>query len=189
MKLFFYDLETTGTMVHRHGIHQISGMIVIDGQIKETFDFKVAPNPAAQIDDAALAVGNVTRDQILNYPPMDQVYHQIVGMLSKYVNKFDRTDKFFLVGYNNAAFDNAFFRAFFVQNGDKYFGSWFWSNTFDVMVLATPALSAKRAEMQDFKQATVAGTLGVAVDPEKLHDASYDIVLCKAIFDKVCGIV
>ena len=57
------------------------------------------------------------------------------------------------------------------------------------MVLATPALAAKRAEMQDFKQATVAGTLGVAVDPEKLHDASYDIVLCKAIFDKVCGIV
>lgn len=32
MKLFFYDLETTGLDCERHGIHQISGAIVIDGE-------------------------------------------------------------------------------------------------------------------------------------------------------------
>ena len=41
MKVVFFDLETTGTLVNKHGIHQISGMIVIDGEVKETFDFKV----------------------------------------------------------------------------------------------------------------------------------------------------
>lgn len=45
MKVVFFDLETTGTLVNKHGIHQISGMIVIDGEVKETFDFKVQPNP------------------------------------------------------------------------------------------------------------------------------------------------
>lgn len=40
-KLFFYDLETTGTNPGRHGIHQISGEIVIDGKTVETFDYKV----------------------------------------------------------------------------------------------------------------------------------------------------
>lgn len=71
MKLFFYDLETTGTMVNRHGIHQISGKIIIDGEVKESFDFHVAPNPKAQIEPDALAVGNVTEDQIKAYPPMN----------------------------------------------------------------------------------------------------------------------
>lgn len=89
-KLFFYDLETTGTNPGRHGIHQISGEIVIDGKSVETFDFKVQPNPKAQIEDAALAVGGVTREQIMAYPPMGQVYTQLVTMLAKYVNKYDR---------------------------------------------------------------------------------------------------
>ena len=124
-KLFFYDLETTGTNPGRHGIHQISGEIVIDGKSVETFDFKVQPNPKAQIEDAALAVGGVTREQIMAYPPMGQVYTQLVTMLAKYVNKYDKTDKFHLVGYNNRGFDDNFFRGFFLQNGDNYFGSWF----------------------------------------------------------------
>lgn len=165
MKLLFFDLETTGTYPGKHGIHQMSGMIVIDGEIKEKFDFKVRPNPQAEILDEALEVAGVTRDQILAYPPMGEVYHQFVdGILAKYVDRYNKTDKFFLVGYNNASFDNQFLRGFFLQNGDKYFGSWFWANCMDVMVLATPYLAAKRAEMKDFKQGTVAKTLGIQVE-------------------------
>ena len=186
MKLLFFDLETTGTYPGKHGIHQMSGMIVIDGEIKEKFDFKVRPNPQAEILDEALAVAGVTREQILAYPPMGEVYHQFVdGILAKYVDRYNKTDKFFLVGYNNASFDNQFLRGFFLQNGDKYFGSWFWANCMDVMVLATPYLAAKRAEMKDFKQGTVAKALGIPVEDEKLHDALYDIEICKAIFDIV----
>lgn len=188
MKLFFYDLETTGTMVNRHGIHQISGKIIIDGEVKESFDFHVAPNPKAQIEPDALAVGNVTEDQIKAYPPMNEVYQKVTAMLAKYVDKFNKNDKFFLVGYNIASFDNQFFRAWFIQNGDKYFGSWFWSNSFDVMVLASPFLATQRSSMTNFKQGTVAKTLGIHVDDESLHDALYDIEICKAIYDKVCGV-
>ena len=111
MKLLFFDLETTGTYPGKHGIHQMSGMIVIDGEIKEKFDFKVRPNPQAEILDEALEVAGVTRDQILAYPPMGEVYHQFVdGILAKYVDRYNKTDKFFLVGYNNASFDNQFLR-------------------------------------------------------------------------------
>ena len=186
MKLFFYDLETTGLNPGKNGIHQISGMIVIDGEVKEKFDFKVQPNPKAIIEDEALAVAGVTREQVLAYEPMQNVYQKIVAMLGKYVSKFDKKDKFFLVGYNNASFDNQFFREFFAQNRDKYFGSWFWSNSFDVMVLATPYLAERRADMANFKLSTVADTLGIKVEEDKLHDAMYDIYLTKAIFDIVC---
>jgi len=185
MKLFFFDLETTGVNQAKNGIHQISGEIVIDGEVKESFDFKVQPNPLCQIEDEALAVAGVTKDQVLRYTPMFIVYGELIKMLGKYVDKFNKTDKFFLVGYNNASFDNQFLRGFFLQNKDNYFGSWFWSNSFDVMVLATPFLAAKRHQMENFKLSTVAATLGIVVEEEKLHNASYDIYLTKSIFNIV----
>lgn len=182
-KLFFYDLETTGTNPGRNGIHQISGEIVIDGKTVETFDFKVQPNPKAQIEDAALEVGDVTREQIMAYPPMGQVYTQLVAMLSKYVDKFDKTDKFHLVGYNNRGFDDNFLRGFFLQNGDKYFGSLFWADSIDVLVLASTFLADRRAQLPNFKLATVADFLGIDTTAGKLHDASFDIYVTKAVFD------
>jgi DNA polymerase-3 subunit epsilon len=185
MKIFYYDLETTGTNPGKHGIHQISGMIEIDGKVMEEFDFHVQPNPRAIIEDAALAVGGVTKEQIMSYPEMGVVYNQLVTMLSKYVDKYDKNDKFFLCGYNNAAFDNQFLRGFFLQNGDNYFGSWFWANTLDVMVLATLALADRRAQMENFKLSTVASAMGVEVNAGELHNAMYDIYLTKAIFDKI----
>jgi len=185
MKLLFFDLETTGTNPGKNGIHQISGEIVIDGESKQQFDFYVQPNPKALIEEQALAVAGVTREQIMAYPPMDVVYRDFVAMLGKYVDKYNKTDKFFLVGYNNAAFDNQFLRGFFLQNGDQYFGSWFWANTIDVMVLASARLAERRAEMENFKLATVAKFLGVNVDDAALHNALYDINLTKAIYNLV----
>lgn len=126
-----------------------------------------------------------TREQIAKYPAMGTVYRQFVAMLGKYVDKYNSKDKFFLVGYNNAAFDNQFLRGFFLQNNDKFFGSWFWANTMDVMVLATVYLANKRTEMENFKLSTVAATLGVQVDGDSLHNAMYDIELTKAVFDIV----
>lgn len=188
MKLFFLDLETTGVNPGRNGIHQMSGMIVIDGEIKEEFDIKVRPNPKAVIEKQALDVAGVTEEQVLSYPPMEQVYREkLIPMLDKYIDQFNKLDKFFIVGYNNAHFDNDFFRGFFLQNGDKYFGSYFWANCFDCMVLATPHLAAIRPQMENFKQGTVAKHLGINVDETRLHDALYDIRICKAIYDKVCG--
>ena len=124
----------------------------MDGEVKEEFDFKVQPNPKAEITQEALEVAGVTKEQILSYPPMGTIFPQFIAMLDKYVDRFNKKDKFFLAGYNNASFDNQFLRAWFLQNGDKYFGSWFWSNSIDVMVLATPYLAAKRTEMENFKQ-------------------------------------
>lgn len=182
-KLFFYDLETTGTNPGRNGIHQISGEIVIDGKTVETFDFKVQPNPKAQIEEATLEVGGVTREQIMAYPPMGQVYTELVGMLGKYVDKYNKTDKFHLVGYNNRGFDDDFFRGFFLQNGDKFFGSWFWADSIDVLVLASTFLANRRAELSNFKLATVAQFLGIDTTAGKLHDASFDIYVTKAVFN------
>lgn len=185
MKKVYYDLETTGTNPGKHGIHQISGIIEIDGLVVEEFDFKVRPNPKALVEAEALAVAGVTQEQIMAYPQMVDVFVSLTSTLSKYVDKFDKNDKFFLVGYNNSQFDNQFLRGFFLQNGDKFFGSWFWSNTMDVMVLATYALDNEIAKMENFKLKTVAKHLGIVVDESKLHDAVYDCYLTREIESKI----
>ena len=182
MKLFLFDLETTGVKHWKNGIHQISGVIEIDGEIKEHFNFKVQPHPKAMIEKEALDVGNVTEEQIMAYPPMGEVHKQLVAILAKYVDKYSPKDKFFLVGYNNAGFDNNFFRAFFLQNNDNYFGSYFWSSSMDVMVLAAEHLKHKRHLMKDFKLKTVAREVGIVVDETKLHDAVYDVMLTREIY-------
>lgn len=192
-KLFFFDLETTGVKFWRNGIHQIAGAIRIDGVVKERFEFKVKPYHFAEIEESALKVSNVTKEQILTYASMDSIFDVIQSMLAKYVNKYSKTDKFHLVGYNNASFDNSFFRAFFKQNAKtekeaefgNYFGSWFWSDSIDVIVLASNKLKSERHKMVDFKQMTVAKHLGIEVDETKLHDAEYDIDLCMQIYEKV----
>lgn len=130
-------------------------------------------------------MAGVTKEEILQYPPMQEVYSEFVQMLGKYVDKYDKTDKFFLCGYNNASFDNQFLRAWFVQNGDNYFGSWFWSSAIDVMVLATQALMEVRSRMLNFKLCTVAQAFGIKIEEEKLHDAMYDIYLTYEVYKRI----
>lgn len=185
MKLFYFDLETTGVRHWKNGIHQISGAIEIDGEIKEYFNFNVQPYHLALIEQEALDVSGVTKEDINLYKPFKDTYIQLCQLLSKYVSKFDKKDKFFLVGYNNASFDNAFLRAFFVQNSDNYFGSYFWSSHIDVMVLAAQYLMTKRHLMVDFKQSTVARELGINVDESKLHDAVYDVDIMVQIYKSI----
>lgn len=182
MKLFYFDLETTGLNFWQHGIHQIAGAIEIDGELKEQFNIKVKPNPKAKIEDESLSIAGIDRATLEGYIGFNEGYRELIKILSKYVDKYDKTDKFFLVGYNNAQFDNQFLRAFFTQNNDNYFGSWFWANSIDVMVLATQASIAERKAMPDFKLKTVASHFGISVDETRLHDALYDIELTMNIY-------
>ncbi|MEO7535858.1 MAG: 3'-5' exonuclease [Ferruginibacter sp.] len=182
MKIFYLDLETTGVKFWKNGIWQIAGAIEIDGEVKEAFDFKVQPYHAAMIEPEALAIGGITSEDLKDFADFRDVYEQITSMLSRYVDKFNKKDKFYIVGYNNASFDNSFFRAFFVQNDDQYFGSWFWSCPIDAMVLAGQYLLNDRPGMIDFKLKTVAAKLGLQVDETRLHDAGYDIELTRSIY-------
>ena len=182
MKELFIDVETTGLDENKNAIHQISGAVVIDGVEMETFDFNVRPFKGAIINKQALNVGGVTMDQLRSYPEARSVYLEFIKILDRYVSKYDSKDKFFFFAYN-AAFDNKFVRAFFLQNGDKYFGSYFWSGTIDVMVLALEYLKKSRHLMNNFKLMTVAKFLQIEVDETKAHDSLYDIVITKKVYD------
>ena len=183
MKLFFFDLETTGLDNQKHAIHQISGKITIDNIETATFNFKVRPFQGALIDETALKIGGVTEEEIMQYESCHANYIKLLTLIQKYVNRFDTGDKFHLVGYNNSSFDNQFLRSFFKVNKDDYFGSYFWSDSIDVMVLASNFLKYDRHNIRDLKLKTVAQWLKIEVDAKKLHDAEYDIELTEKIYN------
>lgn len=183
MKYLFYDLETTGVKHWKHGIHQIAGIVVIGGEVKESFDIKMQPYEKVEITDEALAFAGITREDLAGYQDMANGKADFTSMLNKYVDRFNKKDKFHLVGFNNRAFDDKFLRAFFEYNGDNYFGSWFWPDSLDVLVLASFALREERTELPDFKLESVAKHLGIDFDPEAAHDALYDVQITKQIFE------
>jgi len=184
----FYDVETTGTEPNKHSLHQIAGIIEVDGVIKETFNIYSRPHPKALIDQSALDTCKVSKETILSYPDMQTAKNTFCRTIAKYVDKYDKKSKAYLVGYNNRGFDDKFLRMWFTLCDDPYFGSWFWSDSRDVLVLASEYLEPRRASMPDFQLHTVAKTLGIEVDKERLHDATYDVSLTYQIYQIVTGL-
>jgi DNA polymerase-3 subunit epsilon len=185
MKILFFDTETTGVDPKVNAVHQFTGALEIDGKIVEEFDYHIRPFEDAVIEPEALAVGGVTLEQIMAYDLPATVYARFVTTLDEHCDRYSKKDKIFLCGYNNASFDNAFLRAMFERNYNKYFGSYFWSSPLDVFIMASFKLMKVRQWLPDFKQGTVAKALGIEVDDSQLHSAKYDLWVLMEIYKKL----
>jgi DNA polymerase III subunit epsilon len=189
MKSAFIDLETTGVNPFLHGIHQISGIIEIDGKEKESFNFKVKPFEKDIVDLKALEIANVSIETIQTYEEPKKVYNQLTSLLGKHVSKYDKTDKLYFIGFNST-FDFNFLREFFVKNSDTYFGSWFWNPSIDIWQLINYKISFldnARLKVPNMNLKACAEYLGIDLSGRVLHDALDDIILTKEVFDKLKG--
>jgi len=184
LKQIIYDTETTGVDVKQCAMHEISGLIVIDDTVVERFCLYMRPFKGATISKDALKVCNVSLKTLRKYPLQSEVFAQFKDMLSKYVDKYDKTDKFTLVGFHNRNFDDFFIRNWFLRNGDKYFGSYFWNSTIDVSVLAAEYLKLHRHLLLNFKLMTVATHLFGEdfINNNELHTATYDAEITAKIY-------
>lgn len=178
----FYDVETTGENPNKHSLHQVAGIVEIDDQIQERFNIYSRPHPRAILEPEALRVCNVTPEQLLGYPDMRDAKNEFCRILAKYINKYDKNSKAYLVGFNSRGFDDRFLRMWFTLCDDPYFGSWFWADTRDTLVLASEYLESRRTSMPNFQLHTVAETLGLEVDQARLHDALYDAELAREVY-------
>lgn len=178
-KLIFLDLETTGLNPKRAAIIQFGAVITSLSREVVSLDIRMRPHEDAEVNEEALAVNGVMPGDFAHPPYVDyrEGKRQIVKALEGCVNPYDKEDKFFAIGYNLHAFDMPFLRELFSRCGDRYFGSWFWHPSIDLMLLAAYALRKQRHKMPDFKLGTVCHFLGVHVDPGMQHDAMYDVRL------------
>ena len=117
-KLLFIDVETTGVNPERNGIIQVSGCVQIENELLESFDYYVRPFPQDIIEPRALEVTGINPKQLLPpdhpdhlYVPgqkflePSEVYLLLQATFNKYVDQYDKTDKFHFVGYNAHSFD------------------------------------------------------------------------------------
>lgn len=183
MKKLFYDLETTGLKPHKHSIHQIAGILEIDGKVVDRFDIRTKPHPQAEISPEALKTCNITSEDLMLYPDMGDAYSELIAFLSKHIDRFNVDDKAFLIGYNNRSFDDNFLYAWFNQLGDQYLGSWF-NFGIDTLTLARQYFMNRKGP-HNFKLETVADYMGFPVVSDKAHNAAYDVEMTKHIYDSI----
>lgn len=180
MKFFFVDLETTGTDHTKHGVWQIAAEVVIDGKMIDRFEAKFRPLKGKMVASDALERCGVTMEQLRSFGPAADAFRELKAVLGRHVDKYDKKDKFFFIGYNGQ-FDNQFLRRWFEDLGDQYFGSWFWYPYLDVAQMAGFCLMRRRAELPNFRLETVAEHFGVEL--ENAHDAGADIAATRRIFE------
>ena len=183
MKTIFFDVETSGTDDKKNGILQLAGTIEIAERKIYGFDFKMKVFSDQIIEDGALEANGFIRSQIESFADPYECYRQFVRILNKHVDRFDRSDKFTLVGYNSR-FDDGFLREWFKKCHDKYYGSYFFWPAIDVSNMVAVKYRKVRSQFPDFKLMTVAKILKIDVDESKAHDAVYDTAVTKAVYEK-----
>ena len=183
-KMCFIDVETGGVDPEKSALLQLSGIIEIEEQIVEEFNFYLSPFKNDEVNDEALKVNNFTKEMLFNHPfenPME-VHNKFTNILSKYVDRYNKEDKLFFCGYNNQSFDSPFVRKFFDKCNDKFFGSFFWHPGIDMMMIYSRLLIHERHKLENFKLPTVAKFLGLSIEHENLHDAMYDVRLTRELW-------
>ena len=188
-KLLYVDLETTGIDPFHHGIHQIAAHLYINGRLADRLVMDVRPFPTDVIESKAVAVSDKTVEEIQSEShllPLD-AYQQMVTLILRHIDQSNRSDRLFLIGYNNATFDGPFLQYFFEKNRDRNFFTYFWPDLLDVRILAAQYLMKRRQFMENFKLATVTEYLGIPVDRQRLHEAEYDLQLTRWVHLAVCA--
>ena len=139
MKILWVDVETTGLDAIKNGIIQLSCIVDIDGEIKDTLNLFIKPFDNDEIVPEALEVTGIKIEDLKGFISPNDALLKLQTMMSKYVDKYKRNkiknDKFYWGGHNTQ-FDMNFVQEFFKKCGDKYFGSWFNYRQIDTLRMA-----------------------------------------------------
>lgn len=184
MKNFWIDLETTGLNPGKHSIVQIAGIVEIDGVEQESFCYPVKPLQGTAVSHRALEILDLSIEELKTYPEPAEVKQELLNVFNKYIDPYDKNDKFYFLGYN-ARFDYDFLRTWFEKQLFSYFGSFFWFPPIDVMNLVAHNLMGEREKLINFKLFQVCKYLGLEVKEAELHDALYDIQITKKLYERI----
>lgn len=185
MKLIFIDTETTGTDPVKNGIVQIAGIIEIDGVVVEEFNLKCRPFEGQTYTAKALEVIGKSVEEIKEYPDPREAYRTLIKIFDKHINRYDKNDKFHMVG-QNTKFDYDFLTEFFRMNMNKFFYAYVAYHLID-LIQATALFSvAGKMKLQNMKLQTVADYFGIKFGA---HDALEDIRTTREIFYRFTDLI
>lgn len=180
-KLLWVDVESTGLDPKKQDIIQIAGLVEINHQIVEEISFRCQPFDYSAIEMSALEVNHVTVDDLKKLESPKVVYTKLMTVLDKYVDRYNKKDKFIFAGYN-VGFDIAMMQNFFLKNGNNYFGSYCDYHKLDVAAIVLVLEYMGLIRLEGFRLINVAKYLRLTTEDENSHDALADIKLTREVF-------
>ncbi len=182
-KVFWFDVETTGLDPLKQDIIQLAFLIEIKGKVIESHNLLMQPFNYSTIDQEAIEIHNRTINEIKKYPAPNEAYCKLIAILEKYVDRYDRTDKFYHAGYNTR-FDMDFLRHFFIKNGDNFFGSWFNYKGIDPLPILHLLDGIGTFSLVNYKLETVCKHFDI---PLNAHDALSDVYATRNLTNLICS--
>lgn len=179
-KILWFDTETGGVDPVKNPMIQIAGMIEVDGEIVNEFNYLMRPFPGDALEQGALDVNKRTAEEINKFPLALPQIGSLQRLMGRHVNKFNKQDKFVMAGFN-VGFDEGFLRRTFAKCGDKYFGSWFFNCPLDVRTVVGMALVKHQFRLKNYKLVTVCDHFGVKLGDDA-HDAMADIRATRELY-------
>lgn len=183
-KIIFIDTETGGVNPEKAALIQLSGIIRIDKKDVEKFNFYIKPFENSEITEKALEVQGRTLEELKTdkYVEEKEVYKQFIKLLDKYIDKYDRTDKFIVAGYN-VRFDVDILKAFFQRHGNNFLFSYLDSSMLDPLYsIRLLQIAEVLPVLEDNKLETWCKHFGIEL---KAHDSLEDIEATKKLIGKL----
>lgn len=184
-KRLYCDIETSGLNPQIHGITQIAAIVELDGKVVDSLNLPCLIRPEEKIEAKALEIQGLFEHEIREGEGRHTARNAHIiftEFMRKYVNPYNKKDKFHFVGFNSQAFDAVFLNQWFRKNQDNYFYAWFFNPTIDVYVLAGYFMEQVRVDFPNFQLATVCRRVNLPWEEEEAHDAMYDITMTRKLF-------
>mgnify|MGYP001675554550 FL=1 len=187
-KIIFIDTETGGVNPEKAALIQLSGIIRIDKKDVEKFNFYIKPFENSEVTEKALEVQGRTLEELKTdkYVEEKEVYKQFIELLDKYVDKYDRTDKFVVAGYN-VRFDVDILKAFFQRHGNNFLFSYLDSSMLDPLYsIRLLQIAEVLPVLENNKLETWCKHFGIEL---KAHDSLEDIEATKKLIGKLISLI
>ena len=187
-KIIFIDTETGGVNPEKAALIQLSGIIRIDKKDVEKFNFYIKPFENSEVTEKALEVQGRTLEELKTdkYVEEKEVYKQFIELLDKYVDKYDRTDKFVVAGYN-VRFDVDILKAFFQRHGNNFLFSYLDSSMLDPLYsIRLLQIAEILPVLENNKLETWCKHFGIEL---KAHDSLEDIEATKKLIGKLISLI
>lgn len=188
IKIIFIDTETGGVNAEKSALIQLSGIIEVDGTEKEKFNFYIKPFENSELNEKALEVQGRTLEELGTEKYIDEsiIYKKFLEILDKYIDKYDKNDKFIVAGYN-VKFDIDILKALFERNNNKFLFSYFNSSMLDPLYsVRLLQVTGMLPVLENNKLETWCKYFNIEL---KAHDSLQDITATKKLIEKLIELI
>ena len=187
-KIIFIDTETGGVNAEKSALIQLSGIIEVDGTEKEKFNFYIKPFENSEVNEKALEVQGRTLEELGTEKYIDEsiIYKKFLEILDKYIDKYDKNDKFIVAGYN-VKFDIDILKALFERNNNKFLFSYFNSSMLDPLYsVRLLQVAGMLPVLENNKLETWCKYFNIEL---KAHESLQDITATKKLIEKLIELI